>query len=684
MRTLSRWLPQTLILLVFVLVPAVVLLAGNAADLPLGSYREVRPIEEGLVTDPPMPLAPQASAWLTTPNWQILLTDFGYSDVFWERKPHWLRAYPWSYSYFWDEVLSGEWAAAIYYDQIPTPAIAMGPNAGLPQTMWLEPNFLYPNWVTNSNFFVVTPIATWNRGHLPLPYFDTGYSCISNGQVRIEIDYLVWNNQTAMGRCAGVWPWPWVSYVRSDPYILQQKYKITNVTSMGLTNLEFFQFLHGHPGTHETVGFYGDWEVYDPNRKFLAWDNWDIYHYDITQWGRKYLYMWPWLYAYWNWWNYDYVGFHSRVQPNTGRSPSPWGLGEYRGHAAGKPARPGVHWDVEEDNLQPRGPACTLYPSSYPVFGRQVAGAETWKLAASLPPSATVNHDVLLSISNQPYHGWHWGFDWWYWYPYYHWPWWSYPSFYYTWHPWGWPYYRIWIDYPWWWRCYYWPRPPTYPIWFGLAVPTSMTAQAGLTIEGVYFKEYAPEGGGAIQAEFVEDVSVTYDLQENYPWEGYQWHGYSLSDYTLPDSTMVAYIALRAEEDTLGTNPPVYIHCMMGDGEWGWAPYHYDSTLVELAGASVKRTDPVGFRLAQNRPNPFKTTTEIDYGLPASGRVNLAIYNVLGQRVRLLVDDYLQAGNKSAIWDGKNDQGKRVSAGIYMYKLEVGSHAEMKKLILLE
>jgi hypothetical protein len=212
----------------------------------------------------------------------------------------------------------------------------------------------------------------------------------------------------------------------------QQKYRITNISTQTLTNVEFFQFLHGHPGTHEESGFYGDWEVYDPNQKFLGWDAWDTYHYGITQWGRKYLYTWPWPYLYWNWWGEDYVGFASALQPSVGRSPSPWGLGKYVGHLPGKPARPGVHWDVEEDNLNPRGPACTLYPNTYPTFGQQIAGAETWKLAPSLPPGTGLSHDVLLSISNQPYHGWHWGFDWWYWHPYFVWPWWHYPSIYFT------------------------------------------------------------------------------------------------------------------------------------------------------------------------------------------------------------------------------------------------------------
>ena len=454
-------------------------------------------------------VAPPA-AWITTPIWRMQLTSFGYSDIFWEHKPHWLRYWPYTYAWFWDEVLSGEWVAAVYYDEIPSPAIDSGPNAGAPQVMWLEPNFIYPNWTTNSNFWVVTPITTWNRGELPLPYMDTGFSSISNGQVQIDIDYLVHDDWTAMGRC-GTWFWPWRNYVWSDRYILQQIYTIKNIADSTLNDLEFFQFLHGHPGTHEMFGWWGDWEVYDPvQHTWPAFDTWGNYHYDITQWGRKYLYTWPWPYLYGWWWGYDYVGFHSQTAPSAGRSPWPWGLGDYSGHAPGKPAAPGVHWDVERDNLdpvppQPSGPGtpCVLYPTTYPIYGRQVAGAETWLLAPELAPADSVVHDVLLSIANRPFHGWHWGYSWWYWHDW-TWPYWPYPSIWFSrWHNPHYPFpYRLWIDYPWWWHCYYWPRPHPWPVWFGIALPSLPAKQGVLTVENVYFKEYAPEGGGDTLATF--------------------------------------------------------------------------------------------------------------------------------------------------------------------------------------
>lgn len=680
MNVMRKWLwPAALVLTGM----SVVLWPGSpsAADIRPGSYKEIKPLEEGLVTEPPIPVEGKQGAWLTTPNWQIFMSDYGYTDWFLARKPHWRRAWPWIYAWFWDEMVSGEWAAAVYYDTIQTPSIAQGPNAGGPQCEWLEPDFKYPDWTTNSNFWVVTPITTWNRGELPAPYLDTGYSRISNGQVEIGIDYLVWDDNTAMGRCTN-WFWPWNSYVWSDRYILQQKYHIKNVAGYSLTNMEFSQFLHGHPGTHDESGWYGNWEVYDPNFK-VPWDNWANYQYDITQWGRQYLWTWPWYWPYWNWWGWDYIGFHSNVQPSTGRSPSPWGLGDYNGHGIGKPPRPGVHWDVEEDNLNPQGPACTRYPPGlFPLIGREVAGAETWHLASSLAYGDSIDHDVLLTIANRPYHGWHWGWSWWYWYGH-DWPYWHFPSYHWKWpHPYyGYPWYRLWIDFPFWWHCYYWP--PSWPFWFGISVPNDML-DSGLQVEGVYFKEYDPEGQGEILAEFTLDSAVQSDLSSNYHWNDSEWFGFSLDGYTLPDSQMVVYVSIAGRDTVL--DEPYYVHVMMGDEEFGWSPDHYDSLKVGdlLSGVRPVDTPKTGPALRQNHPNPFNASTTIEYYIHKAGHVVLDIYDVAGRKVVSLVDERQEPGAHEITWDAKDARGQMVSTGVYMTRLEVAGEVTTRRMNMVK
>jgi len=93
---------------------------------------------------------------------------------------------------------------------------------------------------------------------------------------------------------------------------------------------------------------------------------------------------------------------------------------------------------------------------------------------------------------------------------------------------------------------------------------------------------------------------------------------------------------------------------------------------------------PTVFALSQNYPNPFNITTTINYALPVDAQVKLVIYNVLGQRVRKLVDGPETAGNKTVIWDGRNDEGREVSSGIYFYCIQAGSFRETKKMSLLK
>lgn len=106
------------------------------------------------------------------------------------------------------------------------------------------------------------------------------------------------------------------------------------------------------------------------------------------------------------------------------------------------------------------------------------------------------------------------------------------------------------------------------------------------------------------------------------------------------------------------------------------------STAVEDEEEMAQR--PSEFELHQNYPNPFNPGTEIEYTLKKTGHVTLHIYNVLGEKVKTLLDQDQPAGLYRIDWDGKNDDGKLVSSGIYLYKLEVNGFSEAKKMLLLK
>jgi flagellar hook assembly protein FlgD len=97
-----------------------------------------------------------------------------------------------------------------------------------------------------------------------------------------------------------------------------------------------------------------------------------------------------------------------------------------------------------------------------------------------------------------------------------------------------------------------------------------------------------------------------------------------------------------------------------------------------------KPVKPLHFALLQNYPNPFNPTTTIDYEIPKQERVTLEIYDVLGQKIKTLVDGVLQPGDYSAMWRGTNDAGIFVATGVYFYRLEAGNYTSVKKMLLLK
>ena len=89
------------------------------------------------------------------------------------------------------------------------------------------------------------------------------------------------------------------------------------------------------------------------------------------------------------------------------------------------------------------------------------------------------------------------------------------------------------------------------------------------------------------------------------------------------------------------------------------------------------------FRLDQNYPNPFNPSTEITYSLPIKAHVNLSIYNILGQKIKTLVNDVQQAGLKNVKWNGLDDNGMNVAAGVNFCKLEANDFISVRKMMLL-
>jgi flagellar hook assembly protein FlgD len=95
------------------------------------------------------------------------------------------------------------------------------------------------------------------------------------------------------------------------------------------------------------------------------------------------------------------------------------------------------------------------------------------------------------------------------------------------------------------------------------------------------------------------------------------------------------------------------------------------------------------FSLSQNYPNPFSakegnSQTTISYNIPGNGNVTIEVYNIRGQKIKTLVSEYKTAGTYQVSWNGKNNNGKLVNNGIYLYKIKSEEFTATKKMAFIK
>jgi len=117
-------------------------------------------------------------------------------------------------------------------------------------------------------------------------------------------------------------------------------------------------------------------------------------------------------------------------------------------------------------------------------------------------------------------------------------------------------------------------------------------------------------------------------------------------------------------------------------------PYYWDDIEITSTGGASSAPVvelPESYTLSQNYPNPFNPKTTIKYELPNSGDISLKIYNVTGQLVRTLVNNYEEAGYHSIEWNGDDENGRSVASGIYIYRLINNEGiVDTKKMIMVK
>lgn len=288
---------------------------------------------------------------LSGPAWQIAVSDYGYSDYLGDLTP----------GFEGREYLSGEWGAAVGYTR----------QGRTTAPLWLEPNFIYPDWQTNSNFQVVTPMALGNLNAQGLP---TAMSVIANDDLRITQKLQIIDTLTgmAMGNAAAAAGGSGASLL-SNRYVLTQSYTFENISGTSLSGLQFFQLLHG---LNSQSG------VYDNRAYGGAMAD---YRYDTTLGGDAS--------ALGGAGQFDYIGFHSKVAPSAVEVGA-YGSFDVDNHSIGKPSV-GTHLSVEANALNGQTSYSGL-PSATST-GTWVAGAQRYEMG-TLAADQSVSFDLALSI----------------------------------------------------------------------------------------------------------------------------------------------------------------------------------------------------------------------------------------------------------------------------------------------
>lgn len=247
----------------------------------------------------------------------------------------------------------------------------------------------------------------------------------------------------------------------------------------------------------------------------------------------------------------------------------------------------------------------------------------------------------------------------------------------------------------------------------GSSAGTNLGAADTLTYRAVYMRQQSSDNP-CIGLKLLEgQYSNASMLKNNYTSAANPGYVYSSTGNLWNDSTALKFLKGQIKKvSALGASDTADYSLVIASGPFNLNPG--DSTLVAFAfiGASstanfwsmcdsaqamYDRTFLTGVSggpelpwtpgralLYQNRPNPFRSATSLSYQLPARQHVRLSIYNLAGQRVRTLVDGMQETGIYSVSWDGRDNTGARVAAGVYFCALETEQGFLSRKMILVK
>jgi len=165
-------------------------------------------------------------------------------------------------------------------------------------------------------------------------------------------------------------------------------------------------------------------------------------------------------------------------------------------------------------------------------------------------------------------------------------------------------------------------------------------------------------------------VRFSWDNGDTTDWTEYQVSGYEFEMTHTWNDTGIYMVRVQAK-DIFGM-------------ESNWSDPLVVTISDTTVGINPELFVPNKFALDQNYPNPFNPSTTIRYQLPINTQVALVIYNLMGQKVKTLVSDFQMAGYYSFTWNGRDNTQRKVSSGVYIYRLITDKIIITKKMILLK
>lgn len=188
----------------------------------------------------------------------------------------------------------------------------------------------------------------------------------------------------------------------------------------------------------------------------------------------------------------------------------------------------------------------------------------------------------------------------------------------------------------------------------------------------VFATEWVGEPGGDVTDPFNYQTTGVYNSKDVTPELNVQFSNIKVMDIDNDGPNHMDLVVTTPNGEHVGQEAGIFL-----------LEFNATSTPVFVE-FNAPNTVPKNYALHQNYPNPFNPSTNIVYELPVGARVKLEIYNILGQKIKTLVDRDMPLGVHQIAWDGTDDHGRRVSSGIYVYVLKAGTFKESKRMLLLK